>query len=58
MIEPYYQVFDLTYLGDTVLDPFMGTGTTAWVAKKFHRKCIGIEISEEYCHIAATPTIW
>lgn len=39
--------------GDSVLDPFLGTGTTAYCAKKQNRKCIGIEIEEKYCEIAA-----
>ena len=34
--------------GDTVLDPFMGSGTTVIVAKRMGRKAIGIEIVEEY----------
>lgn len=37
--------------GDTVLDPFMGSGTTALAAMQVERKCIGIEISPEYCEI-------
>lgn len=37
--------------GDTVLDPFMGSGTTAKMAMQTGRKCIGIEISAEYCEI-------
>ena len=35
-----------------VLDPFLGSGTTAVVAKKLHRNFIGFEISKEYCKIA------
>jgi DNA modification methylase len=41
-----------SYRGDVVLDPFVGTGTTALVAAKTGRHYIGIDISEEYCRIA------
>lgn len=37
--------------GDVVYDPFMGTGTTAVVAKRMKRNYIGSEISESYVHI-------
>ena len=37
-----------TFKGDTVLDPFSGTGTTIWTAEALGRKAIGIEKSEEY----------
>ncbi len=36
-----------------ILDPFLGSGTTAYCAKKLGRKCIGIEIESKYCRIAA-----
>jgi site-specific DNA-methyltransferase (adenine-specific) len=38
--------------GDTVLDPFAGSGTTLAVAKKLGRKWLGCELSEEYVRAA------
>lgn len=38
--------------GDIVLDPFIGSGTTAKMAALNGRKYIGIDISEEYCELA------
>ncbi len=38
---------------DLVLDPFLGSGTTAEACQKLNRHCIGIEIEEKYCEIAA-----
>jgi site-specific DNA-methyltransferase (adenine-specific) len=38
--------------GDLILDPFMGSGTTGVIAKRYSRDFIGIEIDEEYFKIA------
>jgi modification methylase len=38
-----------SFVGDTVLDPFSGTGTTSVAAAKVGRNSIGVEIDAEYC---------
>ena len=35
-----------------VLDPFLGSGTTALAARNLNRNYIGIDISQEYCDLA------
>ena len=42
-----------SFVGDTVLDPFLGTGTTSLAASRNGRNSIGVEIAEEYLDLAA-----
>jgi DNA modification methylase len=42
-----------SFHGDTVLDPFSGTGTTLIAALRYGRNGIGMEIDPEYCRMAA-----
>ena len=48
--------------GDCVLDPFVGSGTTAVAAKKLNRHYVGIDLQPDYCDLAierlktATPS--
>ncbi len=48
-----YQAIIFRTPGEITLDPFLGSGTTAIVCERLNRRWIGIEISEEYCEIAA-----
>lgn len=41
------------FSGTSILDPFMGSGTTLFAAKELNRKGVGIDINERYCEIAA-----
>ena len=41
-----------SYVGDTVLDPFMGSGSTVIAAKQNNRHGIGIDFEMDYCQLA------
>lgn len=42
-----------SFVGDTVLDPFMGTGTTNLAAAKWGRNSVGIEVDDHYYDLAS-----
>lgn len=44
-------------LGDVILDPFMGSGTVAYVALQNGRNCVGFELSSEYVQECIKPTL-
>lgn len=48
LLSKYIQVLD----AQSILDPFMGSGTTLRAAKDLGRRAIGIEIEEQYCALA------
>lgn len=54
--KPVKLIIDLikrhSFENDIILDPFLGSGTTAVACVKLNRRFIGIEISEEYCNMA------
>lgn len=45
---PYRLIKMFSFVGDTVLDPFLGSGTTSLVAKKLNRNSVGYEINIDY----------
>jgi site-specific DNA-methyltransferase (adenine-specific) len=52
-----YLIKTYTNEGDLVLDNCVGSGTTAVACKNTNRKCVGIELSEDYCAIAAARCV-
>ena len=49
---PYRLIQLLSFMGDIVLDPFMGSGTTGIAALKSDRKFVGFDISKDYIALA------
>jgi site-specific DNA-methyltransferase (adenine-specific) len=48
---PYRAIKLFSYVGDTVLDPFVGSGTTMRVGLRLKRNVIGIDKEKKYCDI-------
>jgi DNA modification methylase len=49
---PLFVLTNFTNPGDSVIDPFLGTGTTLVVAEEQGRTCYGVELEPEYCELA------
>lgn len=49
---PYRLIRLYSYVGDLILDPFVGIGTTAKVARALRRRCVGYEVHEAYLEVA------
>jgi len=49
---PHRLIKMFAFRGDTVLDPFMGSGTTSLAAKNLERNSVGYDINPEFIEIA------
>jgi len=49
---PLYVITSFTNAGDSVADPFLGTGTTLVACEEVGRTCYGTELEPEYCELA------
>lgn len=49
---PFRLIRMFSIMGDTVLDPFVGTGTTAKAASKLGRNCLGLDIDASFVQLA------
>jgi DNA modification methylase len=49
---PLYIISSFTNTGDSVCDPFLGTGTTLVACEETGRTCYGVELEPEYCEIS------
>ena len=45
-------ILDVTAMGEVILDPFLGSGSTLLAAERARRRCFGIEISPAYVDVA------
>ena len=47
-----------SFIGETILEPFVGSGTTMKVCKELRRNCIGYELEEKYIEVIKEKVCW
>lgn len=55
---PYRCIKLYSYIGDTILDPFLGSGTTMKVARRLNRNCIGMELDPQNIKLIKRETFF